>query len=304
MAEQGGNQVDAIREAETLSELAEIVGADSEHEGYFRAKRIWESAVTERQAGKSPQDGLPGTTVTVDGHAMHVHGVTHAGSGPERTYLRGHVETFLDRGAVVYCEQGIRPMYFEEMDTVCEMDDYLWAKAECEKLDERSQFDVFPEGFDVSMDLGEFATEFREAAFSMIDAGSGMYGEEFERTLGAIAAGVLAGHADRAVGNSYEAFRLSREASEDPSKLHALQQYYERAFLPQPLEREWLRRHDPELELLSHARNERMAEYVVHHNDTVEEVHVIVGAAHQHGVAYYLDQFREGRAEPTEFELY
>lgn len=305
MAEQGGDQIEAIRGAGTLAELSKLLGADSAQEGYFQAKQIWESAVAQRQAEQSPQDGLPGTTVTVDGHAMHVHGVTHTGSGPEREYLREHIKRFLDRGAVVYCEQGIRSMYFEELVGVCEMDDSLWAKDECEKLGERSQFGIFQEGFEsVPMDLSEFATAFREAAFSMIDAGNAMYGEQFERTLGGIAADVLADHADQAVGNSYEAFRLSREASENPSKLAALQQYYERTFLPQPLEREWLRRHDPELELLSHARNERMADYVVYHNDTVEEVHVIVGAAHQHGVAYYLDQYRAGKPKPAELELY
>lgn len=297
-----GDQIETIRNAETLAELAAVVGADSEHEGYFRAKQIWESAIAEQQAGESPPAGLPGTAVTVDGHSMHVHGVTHAGSTPERDYLRGEVSQFLDRGAVVYCEQGIRSMYFEEMAGVCEMDDYLWAKATCEELDGEFEFDAFRGG--VSMDFGEFVTEFRETTFSMIDAGSAMYGEQFERTLGAIAADLFADHADRAVGNSYEAFRLSREASEDPSKLHALQQYYERTFLPQPLEREWLRRHDPRLELFSHARNERMAEYIRYHNETVEEVHVIVGAAHQHGVAYYLDQFEDGDLDQTEFELY
>ncbi|WP_336327006.1 hypothetical protein [Halovenus sp. HT40] len=300
-----GDQIETIRNTETLADLAAVVGADSEEEGYFRAKQIWESSIAERQAGESPPDGLPGTTVTVDGHSMHVHGVTHAGSTPERESLREYVTRFLDRGAVVYCEQGIRSMYFEEMAGVCEMDDYLWATAACEELDEASEFDAFYEGVEsVSMDLGEFVTEFRERTFSMIDAGSAMYGEQFERTLGAIAADLFADHTDRAVGNSYEAFRLSQEASEDPSKLHALQQYYERTFLPQPLEREWLRRHDPELELFSHARNERMAEYVQYHNETVEEVHVIVGAAHQHGVAYYLDQFEEGDLDQTEFELY
>lgn len=300
-----GDQIERIRNTETLADLAAVVGAESEEEGYFRAKQIWESAIAQRQAGESPPEGLPGTTVTVDGHSMHVHGVTHAGSTPERESLREYVTRFLDRGAVVYCEQGIRSMYFEEMAGVCEMDDYLWATAACEDLDKASEFDAFHAGVEsVSMDLGEFVTEFRERMFSMIDAGSAMYGEQFERTLGAIAADLFADHTDRAVGNSYEAFRLSREASEDPSKLHALQQYYERTFLPQPLEREWLRRHDPELELFSHARNERMAEYIRYHNETVEEVHVIVGAAHQHGVAYYLDQFEAGDLDQTEFELY
>lgn len=304
MGEQGDNQVDAIRLAASLSELADVVGADTVHEGYFRAKRIWKSAIAERQAGDRPPEGLPGTAVTLDGHTIRVHGVTHAGTDPEREYLRDHVGRFLDDGAIVYCEQGIRSMYFEDMDGVCEMDDYLWAKANAETLDERSQLDLFRGGIEsVSRDIDEFAAEVREAAFSMIDAGSGMYGERFERALGDVVAEFLTTHADRAVGNSYEAFRLSRAASEHVERLHSLQQYYERAFLPQPLEREWLRRHDPELELFSHARNERMAEYVAYHNETIETVHLIVGAAHQHGVAYYLSQYRH-EPEPTDLELY
>lgn len=305
MREQDDDQLGAIRNAETLSDLAPIVGADSEDEAYFRAKQIWESATEKRQAGEPEPRGLPATSVALDGHTVHIHGVTHAGTDAEREFLRDHVEKFLDRGAVVYCEQGIRSMYFEQFDGVCEMDDYLWAKAQCEALDGETQFGGFDGGgFEaVPMDVGHFAAGIREAAFGMIDAGSAMYGEQFEQALGDIAADFLAGHTDRAVGNSYEAFQLSRAASEDPAQLHALQQYYERAFLPQPLEREWLRRHDPELELLSHARNERMAEYVAYHNDQTEEVHLIVGAAHQHGIAYYLDRYPETEP-PAEFELY
>jgi hypothetical protein len=304
MGERSDDQIRAISEATSLSELADALGADSIHDGYFRAKEIRETAVAERQAERPRPEGLPGTTVTVDGHTIQIHGVTHAGTEPEREYLRGHVGTFLDRGAVVYCEQGIRSMYFEGMQDVCEMDDYLWARAHFDALDEQSQSDSFREGLEsVSTDVSELTAEVREAAFAMIDAGSGMYGERFEQVLGDVAAEFLASQTDRAVGNSYEAFRLSREASENPERLHSLQRYYERAFLPQPLEREWLRRHDPELELFSHARNERMADYVAYHNENVEDVHLIVGAAHQHGVAYYLEQY-EDDPKPTDLELY
>ena len=73
------DQIEAIRNSETLAELAAVVGADSEEGGYFRAKQIWESAIAQRQEGESPPEGLPGTTVTVEGHSIHVHGVTHAG---------------------------------------------------------------------------------------------------------------------------------------------------------------------------------------------------------------------------------
>ncbi|MEF8774370.1 MAG: hypothetical protein V5A37_06600, partial [Halobacteriales archaeon] len=77
---------------------------------------------------------------------------------------------------------------------------------------------------------------------------------------------------------------------------------YETAFLPPPIEREWLRRHDPELELVTHARSERQADYAVYHNDDAREVHLVVGAAHQPGVTYYLERHRDGHRSASEFE--
>lgn len=300
------DKIAAIETAEELSDLAPVFETESVHEIYFRAKEVWKEAVRHRQETRPEPDGLPGRVVSIDGHDFHVHGVTHAGTEAERQFLKEHVSAFLDRGAVVYCEQGIRPMYFEGMDAACEMDDYLWAVDQCKKLEEEPGVDTFEEsGFDtVVEDSGDLTAAFRERAFELIDAGSSMYGERFEKTLGDIAAEFLIDHSDLAVGKSYEAFRLSREASKDPQLLHELQQYYERSFLPQPLEREWLRRHDPELEILSHARNERMADYAVYHNQTAEEVHLIVGAAHQPGVLYYLEAYSDGKEPPEEFELF
>ena len=195
-------------------------------------------------------------------------------------------------------------MYFDDVPVVCAMDDYLWAMSECERLDVDSRAEALPGTglWSVLEDITAVADDFREATFSVVESGRQIYGERFERALGGVAAGVLTGPADTGVGNSYEAFRLSREASENPEVLRELQQYYERTFLPQPLEREWLRRHDPELELVSHARNERMADYAVYHNRTATEVHVIVGAAHQPGLVYYLDRYREDREVPASFE--
>jgi pheromone shutdown protein TraB len=46
-----------------------------------------------------------------------------------------------------------------------------------------------------------------------------------------------------------------------------------------------------------------MADYAVFHNDDAEEVHLIVGAAHQPGVVYYLERYRDGRTVPESFEL-
>ena len=299
----------AIRGADSLAELLDPLNADSLHEAYVRACEYWEAEIRSEQERRGPPDPdeLPGDTVNVDGTVFHVHGITHAGTDAERAFLREHVERQLDRGAVVYCEQGIRPLYFEDLSGVCAMDDYRWALAECEKLDGDSHIEPLPEaGIDAVLDdLHSLAGAFREAAFTLNESGGTLYGERFERTLGAIAAGFLTGHADEATGKSYEAFRLRRAASEDPRALVALQRYYERTFLPQPLEREWLRRHDPELEIVSHARNARMADYAVYHNESASAVHLIVGAAHQPGVRYYLERHRDGdRTVPDPFELF
>mgnify|MGYP006283891053 CR=1 FL=1 len=297
--------IDAIRAADDLDSLVDRFEAESVHEAYFRAKSAWESAVRRRQDTDAQPEGLPGSRVVVDGHAFHVHGVTHAGTDEERSFLREHVSAFQDRGHVVYCEQGIRPMYFDDFPATCEMDDYRWAMQRCAELDSPSHLASLPEtGLDaLTENLTEVTETFREATFSLIESGTAVYGDPFERALGDVAADFLTSHADLAVGESYEAFALSNEASHNPERLGALQRYYERNFLPQPLEREWLRRHDPELELVTHARNERMADYAVYHNDDAETVHLVVGAAHQPGVVYYLERYRAERTLPEDFEL-
>ncbi len=296
----------AIREADSLADLHGLIGVNSDHDAYLRAKEEWEAAKRRQQATQGRSDGIPGRCVVVDGTEFHVHGVTHAGTPQERAFLRDHVSRFLERGATVYCEQGIRQMYFSDFSGVCEMDDYRWAMNECSELDGESPLDDIP-GMDFGSlreDVTSVASEFQAAVFSLIESGSEVYGERFERALGDVAAGFLMNHGDLAIADDFESYVLSREAGTNPEKLDELQRYYHRTFLPQPLEREWLRRHDPKLELVSHARNERMADYVVYHNEDAEEVHLIVGAAHQPGVVYYLERYREGRELPPEFELF
>ncbi|NHX37507.1 MULTISPECIES: hypothetical protein [Halolamina] len=170
----------------------------------------------------------------------------------------------------------------------------------------RPHLEGLPEtGFDaVVEDVTSVAARFRDATFSLIESGSSVYGDQFERTLGDVAAAFVTDHADLAVGESYESFTLSRGANRNPERLGALQRYYERTFLPQPLEREWLRAHDPELEVVTHGRNERMADYAVYDEGTAEAVHLIVGAANQPGVSYYLERHRDDRSLPESFELY
>jgi hypothetical protein len=284
-----------IRAAENLADLVRIVGAETEHEAYVDAKREWTATMANRPSPVDSSGGLPGTRVVVDGAEFWIHGITHAGTDAEREVLRDHVARFLDAGETVYCEQGIRRLYFEDYDDVCEMDDYRWAMAECKRLEGESHVDEFPEaGIDRLLDdLTGIATQLRKATFSLVEASSDVYGEEFASALGDVASVFFTTHEGLATREEYEAFARSRRAAENPAKLPELQAYYARSFLPQPLEREWLRRHDPELEVLTHARNERMAAYALNHHDDAPVVHLIVGAAHQPGIAYYLERHRD-----------
>ena len=293
-----------LRGAESLSDLVALTGAENEHAAYVAAKAEWEDLRGRELAAAPAPEGLPGNTVTVDDRRVHVHGVTHADTSAEREYLRRHVRSYVEAGAAVYCEQGIRPMYFEDMSDVCAMDDYRWALRECEKLDGDSHVaDLVDPEFDGLVEsVDALSSRFREAAFSLVESGTDVYGEAFGETLGDVASALFTSHEQLATGKDFEAFRLSRAAATDPDRLVDLQGYYERRFLPQPVEREWLWRHDPELELVTHARNERMADYALYHT-TSADTHLIVGAAHQPGVTYYLGRHRDGLRDIEEFEL-
>jgi len=293
-----------LRAAESLADLVTLTDATDEHGAYVAAKREWYD-LRGRELGETPaRPGLPGTTVEMDETRIHVHGVTHADTPQERGYLRKYVEEFVEEERAVYCEQGIRPMYFEDMPDVCAMDDYRWALRECQKLDGESHVAdvVDPDFAGLAEQVDTLSTRFREAAFSLVDAGSTVYGEDFEDMLGDIASALFTSHEQLATGKDFEAFSRSEAAATDPDLLADLQRYYARRFLPQPLEREWLRRHDPELELVTHARNERMADYALYHT-TAADTHLIVGTAHQPGVAYYLARHRDGHRDLEGFEL-
>jgi len=295
------NRLDALRNATGLADLVELTSARTEHGAYFRAKREWRDLRGKELDAEPPSDGLPGTCVEIDGREFRVHGVTHADTPAERDFLQEHAEAFRDRGAEIYCEQGIRSMYFGDWPGVCEMDDYLWAKARCAELDGDSRVEAF--SFEsVTEEVRSLAGEFQDVVFSLIDSGSDVYGDQFQQALGDVASEFLTDHADMATGDDFESFRKNRLAAEDPAHLADLQHYYERTFLPQPIEREWLRRHDRELELVTHARNERMADYVIYHAES-DEVHLLVGAAHQPGLRYYLKQYRDGERTLTDFEV-
>ncbi|MFB6268855.1 MAG: hypothetical protein ABEH83_02865 [Halobacterium sp.] len=293
----------AYRSAASLADLVAVTDTDSEHDAYFAAKRDYRDLTERAQTGPDAAGGLPGSRVAVDGNDFWVHGVTHADTDAEREFLQRHVSRLLDDGAAVYTEQGIRPMYFSSFHRVNEMDDYAWATDQCADADCESYVDL-PDAFDgVVEDVNALAARFRDAAFGLIDAGGEFYGEHFEAALGDVATDFLTSHEDVSTATDFASFQLSREAARDPSKLDALQAYYGRAFLPQPVEREWLRRHDPELELLTHGRNERLADYAVYHTERARDVHLVVGAAHQPGVTYYLEQHRDGERSVADFEL-
>ena len=290
----------AIRAAACLDELVALTDATSVDDAYFAAKAEWFTLRNRALESVSTIGGLPGRAVEIDGHRFAVHGVTHADTTAEREHLREHVRDLLDAGASVYCEQGIRPMYFADLEGVCEMDDLRWAAAEAAALDEAGGGEtVVAELVD---NAGAVADELRELAFATIDSGRDVYGDEFATALGDVATSFLTGPTDRSTAVDFESFVRSSRASREPETLAQLQHYYECRLLPQPLERAWLRRHDPELELFTHARNARMADSLVYHNDRAERVHAIVGAAHQPGVVHYLERIADGSRSADGFE--
>ena len=292
-----------VRDADTLSDLARVVDADSAHEAYLTAKPEWKRLRDIELDDAQVGDGLPGDCVTLDKRRVCVHGITHTDTDAERSFLRDHVDEILDGGGAVYCEQGIRRMYFADMDPVCETDDYEWAMERCRNRDDATGLAEELEcGFeeDSGVNLQALTGRLREMAFSLIDGGSEVYGERFTTALGDVATDFLVTHEDIGTGRNFTAFRKTRLAATDPTRLADLQRYYMQVFLPHPLENEWVRRHDPELNLFTHARNERITAYVLAHTDT-GPVHIITGAAHQPGICYYLTQFRDGAWSP-EFE--
>lgn len=327
-----------IRSAERLSDLLGPTGTDSEHDAYFAAKQRWSDLQEKKLGSPTTSDGIPGDRVALDGRTFWVYGITHADTEPEGEFLREHVSRLIEAGESVYCEQGIRSMYFDDFAAVCEMDDYRWAMNRCRELDVEShvEFDLGElsgpggtsggsegpsresdepsresdepslesDAFEgLTENLDSVLAQFRDAAFALIESGGDVYGEEFAAALGDVASDFLTSHEDAAIGEEFESFRKSKLAAEDPEQLVALQNYYRKAFLPQPLEREWLARHDRELELVTHARNERMADYARYHAEDADQVHLIVGAAHQPGVVYYLERHRDGDRTLDGFEL-
>lgn len=293
-----------IKSAESLTELVHITGADTEHEAYFDAKRQWRNLRGKELSPPASLNGIPGDRVVIDGNEFYVHGITHANTDAEREFLHEHVSQYLEAGAAVYCEQGIRTMYFPGLPAVCEMDDYRWAMNQCAELETGTRLNELSEQeFDgLVEEITVLSDQFQTAVFSLIESGDAVYGEGYTKALGDIASYFLTSHEDLATGTDFTSFSLSRQAALAPENLGTLQNYYKKAFLPQPVEREWLRRHDPELEIVTHARNERMADYAVFHEQDASNVHLIVGAAHQPGITYYLDQHRVGNRELEEFE--
>ncbi|MFC7059427.1 hypothetical protein [Halovenus salina] len=279
----------------------------SEHEAYLEAKQSWQALTERTETTKTDtMTGVPGTRVDIAGRPVFVHGITHADTVEEQDYLREHVREFLDGGAV-YCEQGIRPMYFSDMDVVCEADDYRWAMHHCRERDIDSHVpaveQTFLDGEGFGDDIRTVTSAFRERAFTLIDAGRHMYGDAFTAAVGDLASDFLTSHEELATGEDFTSFQLSKEAARNPAKLADLQRYYRTVFLPQPLEREWLRRHDPELELFTHARNERIAAYALSNGPDTGPIHIITGAAHQPGIAYYLRAYRDGKWAYEPFEV-
>lgn len=291
-------QINTIRECHSLASLQKAIGTNSAETAYFEASKIWFNIKEKILPETSSGSGIPGDTVVIDDYTYHVHGITHANTSGEGEFLRKHVADYLNSGSVVFCEQGIRPMYFSEFSNVYGIDDYFWARERCEHLPESGVYD------DIIDHLEILAGQVRDTAFSMVDSGSHLYGPEFEEALGDIVSDLLMDKEDYATGREFTSYKLSREAAKNPTKLLALQNYYKKRLLPQPIEREWLRRYDRELEIVTHARNERIADYAVYHHNDTKSAHIIVGAAHQPGVVYYLKKHRDGERTVDQFEYY
>lgn len=154
--------------------------------------------------------------------------------------------------------------------------------------------------------MTELQRRFRETALSLLEADvDDAEDSQLRRALTDVVSAFPATHEDLATGRDAASAELRRRAATDPTQLGALQTYYERAFLPQRLEREWLARHDADLEIVTHARNARMADYAVAYaarTSPTDAVHLIVGAAHGPGVREYLEAHRDGSRQLEEFE--
>jgi hypothetical protein len=298
--------LETVQELESLAALRDVIGGETEHEAYLTAKEQWKH-LRARAATSTDTGVIPGRSVPVGDRTVVVHGITHADTTEEGAFLRDGVETYLADGDEIYCEQGIRPMYFQDMDAVCEIDDYRWAMYHCREQDIDSHIPgeierEFNRNNSVRADIRTVARQFRKETFSLIDRGSAVYGHQFGAALGDVASDFLTSHEELGTGENFDSFKLSEEAARNPASLESLQQYYESVFLPQPIEREWLRRHDPELELFTHARNERIAAYSLAQAPAATTVHVITGAAHQPGVTYYVRAYRDGDWDYDPFE--
>jgi hypothetical protein len=298
-----GDVIAAIQDISSLATLQQLFETSSEDDAYLQAKQAWTAAQRARQATGPQSPGLPGDHVQIDGQSFYIHGITHVGTDEERSFLQDQVSQILDGDAAVYCEQGIRPLYFESFPQVSEMDDYRWATAN--RTTTGAYTPTVPDFGGIREDLESLSARVRRGVFEVIAAGERLYGDGVAQRVGETVSTLLGSHVHLATGDDFESFRLRRSAAENPRQLIRLQRYYDRAFLPQPLEREWLRRHDPRLERVSHARNERMADYAIHHEDAARDVHLVVGAAHGPGVRYYLEASRDDRREsPTNFRFY
>lgn len=301
-------RLQSLEGATSLADLTDLTGEPDEHEAYVAAKEEWKR-LRERDPDVVPDlDGLPGYRVWIDGRAFWVHGITHAGTDAERSVVREHAADYLDRGAGVYCEQGIRPMYLQDVEDACAMDDYRWAMRACMTESEGAPLPVIDDAFEsgaldgLGDDVDDVRSKLREVAFAILESRGDAFGDGVKRRIGDLLATFLTSHEALGTAEDFTSHSLSSRAAEDPALLADLQRYYATVFLPQPIEREWLRRHDPNLERATHARNERMADYAVYHVDEVEEVHLLVGAAHQPGVRYYLERYRDGERDADGFE--
>ena len=294
----------AFKAARSIQDLREITEAEGSRDAYLTAKETWRELhrTVDESTGREIKEGIPGREIDLGRTTYKIHGITHAGTREERDFLRRHVKKYIEDGEKVYTEQGIRGMYFDDFDEVKEIDDYSWAS---EKIERQRAGEL---GFDAESEhVDSLKSRVMKKVFSAVSSGEKIYGGKIKHVLGNLASRFLMEPENLGTGENFLSFTLHKEASKNPGKLSVLQSHYEGTFLPQPVEREWLRNQSQELEIYTHSRNERIADYIINEAGDVwnkdQVIHVITGAAHQPGVLYYIDQYKHGFREPETIDV-
>ena len=214
-------------------------------------------------------DGFPATTVMVNGVQYHIHGISHDEqiNDTVRKYIRGELERYLSLEHVVLMEQGVSSLIFRgyiDNDPrleitfvdlpVVEMDDQSWAK----KVDHKG------------------VRRFREKAKMWRPPTTDYDVEDIGCEV-----------CNHIQADSVDTYNRSMG---DQTCLADLQNYVFSTHLPEQLHRQYLELFYPEEALMVSGRSRRMAEFASQYETRSREIDMVVGAAHQPGIAYYLQE--------------